>query len=308
MGYTYPVAVPEGTLTKEQIHLLLNNPTLIAQRVADLTEMGFIADFLLTGRYDATGGGVFYETGNAEIFAGDEVGAISPNGEYPLVMLDDGEAVSVRTVKWGLDTGITDEKIARQGIQHVNRGIQRLANTVIRHVDSVAMAVIASRVTSTFASVNPWEKAGQAVRAIVTIQGQRGELATGLELDTVVLRVEQYAEMIGMLVDDKALPREQGETAIAGNLPVNALGLTWVTTPHFKGADPLLVDREQLGGMADEALGGPGYVSAGGFGIESKTIREDKTDGYTLRARRVTVPVVTEPLAGVKLLNTGLGA
>ena len=49
--------------------------------------------------------------------------------------------------------------------------------------------------------------------------------------------------------------------------------------------------------MADEDLGGPGYVKAGGIGTEVKTIRDDENDQYRVRARRVTVPVVVEPAA-----------
>ncbi len=305
MSYTYPVKHPEGTLTTAELHLLLSNPTVIASRVAELADQKFIADFLLSGRFSAQGGGVFYETGE-EIFASENPEAVSPLGDYPIVVLESGEVVSARTVKWGLDTVVSDEKIARQGISYVNRGITRLVNTVVRHVDSVAMAVIASRVTSTFASLDTWTTAGKAVEAITTIQAERAQLGFGIDLETVVLRPAQYAKVIGMLIDDKALPRESGATAIAGNLPVNALGLTWATTPHFQGANPLLVDREQLGGMADEDLGGPGYVRTEAFGVEAKTIREEKPEGYTLRARRVTVPVVTEPLAGVALTNTGL--
>lgn len=305
MSYTYPVKHPEGTLTTEELHLLLSNPTVIAHRVAELADQKFIADFLLSGRYSAQGGGVFYETGE-EIYVGEDPEAVSPLGNYPTVILESGEVVSARTVKWGLDTVVSDEKISRQGIAYVNRGITRLVNTVVRHVDRVAMAVIASRVTSTFASLETWSTAGKAVEAITTIQAERAELGFGIDLDTAVLRPAQYAKVIGMLIDDKALPREQGETAIRGNLPVDALGLTWATTPHFQGANPLLVDREQLGGMADENFGGPGYVRTEAFGVEAKTIREEKPEGYTLRARRVTVPVVTEPLAGVALTNTGL--
>lgn len=305
MSYTYPVKHPSGTLTPEQLHLFLSRSSLVARRVADITKMRFIADYLLQARFDATGGGIFYETGEP-VFASDDPEAVAPLGEYPLVVLDDGTVVSAKTDKWGLDTIISDEKIARQGRVPVDRGILRVSNSIVRFVDSVAMAVIASRVSSTFNSVATWDTAGAAVEAILTIQAERAELGMGFELDTVVLRPAQYAKVIGMLINDKALPRESGETAIQGNLPVDALGLTWATTPHFQGANPLLLDRDNLGGMADEKLGGPGYASAGDFGVEVKSIRDDDTEGYKVRGRRVTVPVVTEPMAGVQLLGTGL--
>lgn len=305
MSYTYPVKHPAGPLTTEQLHLFVSNKGLIARRVADITKMKFIADWLLPARLDATGGGIFYETGEP-VFADGDPEAVGPLGEYPLIVLEDGTVVSAKTDKWGLDTIVSDEKIARQGRVPVDRGIQRVSNSIIRFVDSVAMAVIASRVSSTFNSVATWDTAGDAVEAILTIQAERAELGLGFELDTVVLRPAQYAKVIGMLINDKALPRETGATAIQGNLPVDVLGLTWATTPHFQGANPLLVDRDNLGGMADEKLGGPGYASAGDFGVEVKSIRDDDAEGYKLRGRRVTVPVVTEPLAGVQLTGTGL--
>ncbi|MFC5127471.1 hypothetical protein ACFPRL_30375 [Pseudoclavibacter helvolus] len=266
--------------------------------------MRFIADYLLTGRFSAAGGGVYYETGE-EIFAADAPEAVAPGAEYPKTVMTLGEMAAAKTVKWGLETDITDERIARQGISVVNKGLQRLANTVIRHVDSTAMAVVSSKITSTFASPAAWTTAGKAVEALYTIATTRQDLGTGLNLDTVVLKPAQYAKLVGMLMDDKALPREQGNVAITGNLPVDALGFNWVTSPFYTSSTPLLVDREQLGGMADEKLGSPGYSSAGATGVETKSERH-KDDKYEVRARRVTVPVVTDPLAGVGLTNTGL--
>ncbi|TFD41746.1 hypothetical protein E3T37_03585 [Cryobacterium sp. TMT2-10] len=303
-SYTYPVAVPTGALTTSQIHLLLQSPQLIARRVADLTKMRFVADYLLSGRYSALGGGLFYDTGE-QIFAADSPEAVSPGAEYPKTVLTQGEIAAAKTVKWGIETDITDEKISQQGITIVNKALVRLSNTVVRHVDSVAMAVIASKVASTFASPAPWTTAGKVIEALTSISGQRADAGTGLDLQTVVLKPAQYAKLIGMLVDDKALPREQGNIAITGSLPVDALGFTWVTTPFYTGTDPLLIDRDQLGGVADEKLGSPGYATFGGSGVETKADRH-RDDKYELRARRVVVPVVTEPLAGVRITNTGL--
>ena len=306
MSYTYPVKHPTGTVSVEQMHAMLNNPRVLARLVADATKMRFIADYLLQDRLDAAGGGVFYEVGDENSFAPKDAEQVEPLAEYLKVLLDEGTIAGVKTSKWGLDTPVSDEKIARRGRSVIDRAIARLANTVVRTVDAAAMAVIASRVDSTFTSPSSWDSAGAAVEAVLSIQAERANLGTGLELDTVVLRPTQYAKLIGMLIDDKSLPRESGETAIQGNLPVHALGLDWATTPHFSGTNPLLVDRNNLGGMADENIGGPGYVSAGPAGVEAKSIRKDDNDSYMLRARRVTVPVVLEPMAGVQLVGTGL--
>lgn len=306
MGYTYPVQHPEGELTTEELHVLLKNPTLIARRVADLTKEKFIADFLLRGRYEAQGGGVFYETGTDSLYTDEEPEAVEPLGEYPLVSLDEGVPSAARTVKWGQGTKVSDEKITREGLQYVEKSLRRVGNTIVRKVDATAMAVLASRVTSTSAAGAEWETAGAIMADILKVQNERAELATGLELDTVALAGAQFAKLIGLLVDDKALPREQANIVLSGSVPVNAFGVTWVTSPHLVGSDPLLVDPEQLGGMADEKLLSPEFAPAGQTGVEASTERDRGVDGYVLRGRRVTVPVVTEPLAGVRLTGTGL--
>lgn len=302
-SYTYPIAHPDKTLTPEQVHILLSKPQLVAKRLADITQMRFIADFLLSGRFDATGGGVFYETGE-EIFASDDPEAVAPGSEYPKTVLTTGEIAAARTVKWGISTDVTDEKIAREGIAVVNKALARLGNVIIRHVDTVAWGVISSKVTSTETSA-AWDTPGAAVEAVTRIRNARAELGTGLDLSTIVLPGAQYAKFIGMLVDKGALPRENANPALNGTMPVNALGLTWTTSPHVTGKDPWLFDTEQLGGMADEKLNSPGYASAGGTNIESLSSRTER-DGYDLRGRRVTVPVVTDPMAGVRITGTNL--
>lgn len=303
-SYTYPVPRPTGALTAEQIHLLLTNPRVIAKRVADLSAQRFIADFLLTGRFQATAGGIFYETGE-EIFPADAPEAIEPGGEYPITVLTRGELAAAKTVKWGLDSVVTDEAISRLGQNPVDRALTKLSNGVVRQIDSIAMSVIASKVTETYASA-AWTSVANVVGALLAAKANRDDLALGLDLDTIALSGAQYAKVMSLFVSANVLPREDGNPIVNGSLPVNLLGFTWVTSPHIVGTDPLLLDRDQLGGMADENLNSPGYASSGGFGVETKSIREDETDQYRLRARRVAVPVVLESRAGLKITGTGL--
>jgi hypothetical protein len=90
--------------------------------------------------------------------------------------------------------------------------------------------------------------------------------------------------------------------ALTGNFPVVG-GMRWLSSPNIPTANTVLAldSTDQLGGMADEDLGGPGYVSTDGVGVQAKTIREDENDQWRLRCRRVTVPVVVEPAAGYKI-------
>lgn len=303
-SYTYPVARPSGALTPEQTHALLNNPRVIARRVAELADQRFIADYLLAGRYTATGGGVFYETGE-QIFPADSVESVSPNAEYPQTVLTAGELAAAKTDKRGLGTIVTDERISRGGADSVRQGLTKLVNGVVRDVDSIAMAVIASKVTDTFASAANWSTVPGIVTALAAAKANREDLALGLDLDTIALSGAQWAKVMGLFASAGVLPRENGNPLVNGNFPQNLLGYTWVTSPHIVGTDPLLVDREQLGGMADEDLGSPDWTRASGSLVESYSKRTI-TDSYDVRARRVTVPVVIEPRAGLRITGTSL--
>jgi hypothetical protein len=306
-SYTYPTAHPSGTLTAEQARLALGSNRIIARRLADITQMRFIADYLLADRLDASAGGVFYETGE-QTFAPANSELVAPAASYPKVVLPEGVLEAARAVKRGLGTDVTDEKLAERGGSVLVRALLKLANTVIRDVDTVAMAVISSVVTSTFASPGgAWDSAGDVVRALQAIRTQRADLGLGIDLDTVVLSGDDFATLVGMFINDGALPREAaGNPAITGSIPLDLYGFNWVTTPHYTGANPLLVDREQLGGMADQRLNSPDWATYGNSGVEGQSERVTGADKWTVRARRVTVPVVLEPLAGVQITGTGL--
>ena len=302
-SYTYPVAARSGGLTIEETHLLLQSPELIAARVSDLTDQRFISDFLLTGRYEARGGGIFYENG-VEIFPADASASVGPNGEYPKTVLTSGEITAAKTDKRGLETDITDERIARFGQGTLDKGLTKLSNGIIRDVDGIAMAVVASKVTDTYAS-QAWSTIANVIGALAAAKANREDLALGLDLDTVALTGAQWAKVMSLFASAGVIPREEGNVIVNGQFPTNLLGYTWVTSPHIVGSDPMLVDREQLGGMADEDLQSPDYVRSGEFNVETYTKR-NTTDSYTVRARRVTVPVVIEPRAGLKITGTGL--
>ena len=304
-SYTYPLVRPEGTLTAAEVHAILSTPSRIARRVAQLSDQGFIADFLLQGRYVAQGGGVFYEAGEDPI-ADESPEAVEPGSEYKMIVLDEGDLVAARTVKWGVGTLITDEKIARQGQAVLDKALRKISNTVISHVDGVALAVIASKVTDTVASPAAWSTTKGIIGGALKARADRDALKKGLALDTVLLNGDDYAAVMSTFLGDGLLPREQGNLILSGQLPAEVMGFTWVTSPQWNGSNPLALDREQLGGMADEKLGGPGWVSAGGVGVEAKSGRDDDVDAYKPRARRVTVPIVAEADAGVSITGTGL--
>lgn len=301
---TYPISFPSGTISSEDAFRLLNSPNLVARRLADMSNQRFVSDYLLTGRFEAKGGGIFYADGE-ELFPADSPEVIAPGGEYPLTPLSIGELIAAKTLKRGHGSHITDEAIDQQGPGIVDSGLQKLANGVIRDVDGIGMGVIESRISATFTSA-AWTTAAAAIAGVLGAQAQGEDLEKGYTFDTVVLSGAQYAKVIALFAGENMLPRENGNPIVSGSMPVQMLGLTWVKAPHMTGTDPILVDRDSLGGMADSKLPSPEFRRIGASLVEGASERLQARDGWLVRARRVTVPVVTNPDAGVKITSTGL--
>lgn len=310
--YTY-AGSPAGLnkdLTAVEVHHLMKSPTLLARRFKSLVDEHFIADFLLTGRYQATGGAIAYPAKDLDIYPDGAPEAINPGAQYPLVQMDAGQLAIAHTAKEGFGTHVFDEEIARTLINPVNDAFTFLVNGIVRQVDSTALAAITSKVTETQAATKAWTggTGDDNVRGIVTsIQAAKAKVAQkklGLNVDTIVLSEAQYEGVMAELLLAGFLPREANNPLVEGAWP-KVLGLTWVTSPHVPFTDPLLVDRAQLGGMADENIASPEFTTVDN-GVELASTRITDRDGYLIRARRVTVPIVLRPDAGIRITGTDL--
>lgn len=309
MVYQYPAApVTVGNdLTTVQIHHLMKSPALLAKRAAELARQKFIADYLLSGRYLAVGGAILYETGE-EIFPVDSPEAIAPGGEYPLTTMTAGELAAAVTKKWGQDSKVTDEAISRLNISPVDKALRKIVNGMIRHGDGVALSVITSKIEQAEAAAGQWTGAGAAdaiVDTALQVKAEYEEINDDYSFDysTVVLKPTQFAKVAGAMIKSDLVPRESANFALTGVIP-DYMGFTWVTSKHVPFSDPLLLDREQLGGIATENIQSPGYSNV--EGVEVKSIRDEDTDSYKVRGRRVFVPVVLEPRAGIRITGTGI--
>lgn len=315
-SYEYPPPAPtlDGSLTIQQVHYLLKNPNLLARRVRTLALNKYVADFLLPERYQVVGGAILYPSGEP-LFPNDDPEVVEIGAEYPLTNIEAGTLALAKTVNWGRDAEVFDVSIARMLVNPVNRALLKLVNGNIKFVDSVALGVIASKITRTYAAGAAWTaltSGDQIVEDVLGAIAVTEELEDGFNIDTVVLKPTQFAKVRARLSAADLLPRETGNPIEAGARMFPYLGLNWVSSIHSPVSNPLLLDRLQLGGMADENIQSPGYTSAGGdgaAGIEVASWRlggEANRDGYRMRVRRITVPVVLEPNAGVAITGTGI--
>lgn len=326
MAYTYPPApakIVGGTAI--QVEQALKTPNVLARRLYDISKEKFLTDYLLTERVEAVGGSIILENGDELFYTDDDPEEIAPGAEYPLTKAGEGTMQLVRTTKYGLDSELTDESISRRKGAALNRALAKVGNTVVRYVDGVGLALIASRITSipgnSVAASGEWVGDGteagdlaaakRIVKDVLRIKAEREEANIGFayDYDTVVLKPTQHALVLAGFINSGMLPRENSN-AMSTGVVEGILGINWATSTHVPFSDPFFVDRTQLGGIGVEDIQSPGYgrfvAYPGAIPIESKAIRDDDNDKWKVRGRRVQVPYVLDAKSGFRVTGTGL--
>lgn len=301
-----PLAGPP-TLSGDTLSIsrFLQSPTALQRRLRTFRDLRFVSDQILTQRFRSQGGAVLYEM--SEPFISDRtVEAVGAGSEYPYANLPTGTAAVAAIQKWGQKVKLTDEEIARNtfGGSAVDRALQKVVNSIIKQVDSITMSAVGSALANT-ATAGSWDNATVANRkpledilvAIQTIEDRN----LGYMPDTLVVGTKAYTYLMLSDAIAQLRQRETSENPVyTGRIEVIA-GLTVIKTPNIVPATSAYVlDSTQLGGMADEMDGAPGYAVSD-LAVQVKSIRRDGEDAWDLQGRRKTVPVVQETGAGQEI-------
>jgi hypothetical protein len=195
-GYAYPPSPLSISGDVETINRFLQSPTLVARRLRTLVEQRFIGDFLLQGRATPAGGAIVYEQ-TESIYTDRAVGSVSPGSEYPITTVSTGPAQVAKVTKYGQDTMVTDEAIARMGFSPVDRALLKLGNTLVKAADATVLALIASAVTQTRAATVAWSTAGAP-----GVTGSSFILRDVLKAKATILALNQGYSPDVLVVDD----------------------------------------------------------------------------------------------------------
>jgi hypothetical protein len=308
MPGAYPPAPPTMAGDLLTIHRLLQSPTMLQRRLRTLAELRFIADQLLTGRYRSSGGAISFEQ-SEPIQNTRAIESVAPGGEYPRDTPGDGTAALAAVSKWGQAVQLTDEKLKRSVYmgQEVNRALLKTANTVISKVDRLATAAVASAVTATSAAGALWDAAGAvAFRDLEKAGAKIVDLNQGYKPNAVLMSSMKYAHLLTDTNIASLRRREASDNPVYGG-DIEYLGkyrIISTALSNLPSDDVWVYDEDQLGGMADETEVDPGYAVMDN-GLQYKTKRIEERDAFDIWARRITVPVVQEPGAAIRITGTG---
>ncbi|WP_433460702.1 hypothetical protein [Micromonospora sp. CA-248212] len=307
---TYPPAPASLSGDLITINRMLANPAVIQRRLRQLDNIQFIADRLLLAKYRTSGGAVSYEINDQPLFTNRSVTAVSPGSEYPRALPQSGTAALANVSKWGQATELTDERIKRSVPMGsaLDWALRIVINTVVQKIDRLAIAAVASAINSTPITAGAaWNSSATILRDLELAKAAVDGQEMGYKADTVLMTNTKYAYMVS---DDKIATlrkRETSDNPVYGGEIETIAGLKVITTPiaNMPGQadDVYVLDSNALGGMADETEVDPGYATSEN-GVQVQTRRVAERDVWHMWARRITVPVVTDPLAGRKISGT----
>jgi hypothetical protein len=304
---SFPPGAPALNGDLLTIHRLLQDPTQIRRRLRTIADLRFVSDQILTQRFRSSGGAVMYEV-SEPVFNVRAPEAVAPGSEYPYAETAEGAAALAAVQNWGQKTFLSDAKIKRSVYagDELDRNLRKVMNTVIRHVDTVTTSAVASAVTATQAAGAVWTGTTATVlRDIELGVAVIEDLNMGYKADTIMMSTTKYAYMAS---DDKLAALRQRETTdnpVYGGTVDKLAGLNVVKAPSssLPTNDVWILDSKQLGGMADEMEMDPGYTM-GDLAIQVQNERIAGRDGWDMWGRRITVPVVQEPGAAIRITGT----
>lgn len=302
MPGTYPAAPPTISGDTITISRFLQDPAALRRRLRNFQDLRFVSDQILTGRYRSQGGAVLFE--QTEPFVTDRtVRSVSAGSEYPFANLPTGTAAIAAIAKWGQKVRLTDEEIARNMYAGaaVDRTLQKVINSIISQVDSITMSAIGAALANT-ATAGIWT--GGTPKVLNDILGAKSTIVgrnLGYMPDTIAVSDAAYTAMMLDTVISNLWRRETTENPVYTGKVQSIAGMTIVVTPNMVPTTSMYVlDSTQLGGMADEIDGAPGYAVSD-LGVEVQAIRLPNNDAWDLQGRRKTVPIIQETGAGQEI-------
>lgn len=308
MPFTYPPR--GGTITDDglmTVSRFLNSPALLTRRLRDLTDRQFVGDRMLGQRIEAVGGMVEYEVSES-MFSARTPQIIEPHAEIPLSTSAPGVSKLEAIKKVGLAEDITLEAVKRQRMSPVERKLIKLRNSVVRHFDGTVMAAIAAASVQTLTGSSWASGTTTILRQLANAKAMINDLQEGYNANALLLDNFQYAAVVSDPVLLAMMSRERVDTPVYTGEVERLAGLEIMVTNSTNLADPIVFDRDSLGGIAVETYGTPDENGVEAITDYFNTSGPRGAQYWTVAALRWAIPVITDPAAAIRILGTAVTA
>lgn len=297
MPTPYPQAPPTVNGADITVNAFLKSPPLVQRALTALTSQRFIADNIFAAGPQAVGGAVLFDKlMEGEFFTERDVQAIEPGSEFPILNSGEQTPNVAAVTKWGGAAVITYEAARRDRRDVLQRELTRLRNTIIRKVDTVAVASLVASVTAgdtpTMAASADWGTAGtDIIGDVETGRSTVDQADMGYEVDAVLLNP---AEALGIRKNTgirAALPREAMVNNLIGARDLSGLLRlpTWYISNRVPAGTVWLLQSKTVGSISDE------------LPLYTRVVDQPEKERYLIMAARITVPFITDPLAAIRI-------
>jgi hypothetical protein len=289
----FPPPVPTVNGSLVTVDQYLQNPTRVTRVLQRLNLQRYISDLIFGAGPAVTGGAVLYDQLTAnDLFLLDDVERIEPGMDHP-ILTDEAPTPKIAAVgKWGGRVFITYEQRDRNRTDVLNRELIKLSNTIVRKVDTVAIATLNAAPILTFGGVD-WTNAADNVilSNLIDAFALVNDPDMGYEVDTVLLNPVQSNDMLKNKSLRDALGPTAQEAIVRGASMGRLLNADFYKTNRVAAGTGYALMRKMVGGVSDEQP------------LRSRTYETEQNERIWVQANRRLVPYVTDPLCVVKLLG-----
>lgn len=147
---SYPLGAPTISGTTLTVDTALAQPGRITRRIADITLQKFIVDRIFAGSGTSTvAGAIIYDQAVAnDLYASREPERRMPGDEYPIIGAPRRAPKVATSEDWGGKFFVTDEAVRRNDRIHFDQQVTALANTLVRRVNTQAVAQLDAAITA----------------------------------------------------------------------------------------------------------------------------------------------------------------
>lgn len=297
MPSPYPAGAPTVNGSLITVDAFLKSPPMVQKAITDLTKQRFIADEVFAAGPTAVGGAVMFDQiTEGEWFSDRDVQAIAAGAEFPVVSSGQSNPKVAAVTKWGGAAVVTYEQVRRDRRDVLAKELTKLRNTIVRKIDTVAVAALEAAVDANLIPDQPasddWTDEDTDIRAdLETARSTIDEQDLGYEADTVLLNPEQA---LGVRLNNglqTALPRETMADNLIGKSGLSGLLRfpRWYVSNRVAPGDVWVTCSKQVGSISDE------------LPLYSRVVNDELRERYVIMAARIAVPFITDPLCTVKI-------
>ena len=309
MPASYPVT---GGVT--QVDLLLQQPEILSRELTSLVRKRLIADRIFArGSAEQVRGGMLRYQRAESIYTDRDPEKVAPRGFFPRTGWSE-ELRSEAVKQWGLEVPINALAIRRHAIDQIDRAEIKLANRIVKALDTEAMALLTTDPdVQTFAASGDWTTAATDIFAdlaealrLLDVQDE------GYEGTTLILNPAQFKDLLTDKDIRDAMPREDRESAARTGQVQGLLGFDEILRTNQLAAGTVIATAAKVvGTIADEPPSpregytafDPGEDGAGeDFApVYVKVYEENRGSDTIVRGARWPAMAITDPKAAVRI-------